>query len=140
MQAARNQIEDEVNSYVATEFKQVLATFSKPLIRAAVHTRPSLGIVPFVQIEVHGSELRGTVGYDFPVDLPTLPMGQTATLLVKEPKLHVRVESHVRFSKKRLKVRAIDARVGFSARPIGSDTKDIHWGRTFKPGIGVSLP
>lgn len=130
---AREQIENEILSYVSSEFGQELAMVAKPYVKAAVRTRPPIGVEPVVQTGIHRSELRGTVGFDFPVDLTTLPMGQIITHLVKAPKFYVRLESRVRFTKKRLKVRVIDARVGFSAQPIGSDMKDVHWGRSFRP-------
>lgn len=130
---ARDQIENEILSYVSSEYGQALATLAKPYVRAAIRTRPPVGVEPVVQLEAGRSELLGTVGLDFPVDLTTLPMGQVAAYVVKEPKFYVRLESRVRFTKKRLKIRYIDARVGFSAQPIGSDTKDVHWGKTFKP-------
>jgi hypothetical protein len=55
--------------------------------------------------------------------------------IVKEPKFCVRLEPHVRFTKKRLKIRYVDARLGFSAQPIGSDTRGIRWGKSAGPCI-----
>ena len=133
---AREQIENEIMSYVSSLYGPELAAAARPCVRAAIRTRPPVGVEPVVQLEAGQSDLRGTAGFDFPIDLTNLPLGKAAPLLIKEPKFYVRLESRVRFTKKRLKIRYIDAKVGFSARPTGSDTKDIHWGTTFKPRAG----
>lgn len=71
---------------------------------------------------------------DFPVDLSPLPMGQIVTQLVGEPKFYVRLEVRVRVTPKQFRLKMLDARVGFSMQPIGSDNaKDIYWGKSFRP-------
>lgn len=133
LESGRNRIEIEVLSFISSEFGEEVSSLAVPIVKRAVQTRPGIGIEPVIQLETRRSELKGTVGLDFLVDLGLLPMGQLATLLVKDPKFYVRVESQVRLTPKRLRLKVLGVRLGFSAQPIGeADATDVHWGKTFR--------